>query len=175
MDLGFNAFHGTIPSSLFSLQKVQQIKLSNNNFDGLIANYTNPSLSPLDTLYLSSNKLEGEVPRYFLELGKLSVLLISSNKLNGTIRTTELQDRLKNLRTLDLSFSNLSIITSDDINLVSRLPKFSTLKLASCKLHKFPNLRNQTRLQTLDLSSNMIEGKIPTWIWKASIFLYEPF
>ncbi|XP_076959606.1 receptor-like protein 7 [Bidens hawaiensis] len=167
VDLGFNDFNGPIPSSLFSLQKVQQIKLSNNNFDGLLANFTNPAVSSVDTLDLSSNKLEGEIPRSFIELAKLSVLLLSSNKLNGTIRTIELQDRLKNLRTLDLSFNNLSIIINDDINLVSRLPKFSTLKLASCKLHKFPNLSNQTRLQTLDLSSNMIEGKIPTWIWKA--------
>ncbi|KAI3819095.1 hypothetical protein L1987_12918 [Smallanthus sonchifolius] len=166
LDLGFNHFNGSIPSSLFSLQKVQQIQLSNNNFDGLLANFTNPSLSSLDTLDLSSNKLEGEIPRSFFELGKLSVLLLSSNNLSGTIKTIEFQDRLSNLTTLDLSFNNLSIITSDDISLVSHLPKFSSLKLASCKLDKFLILRNQTRLKHLDLSNNIIGGKIPPWIWK---------
>ncbi|KAM0049821.1 putative leucine-rich repeat domain superfamily [Helianthus debilis subsp. tardiflorus] len=55
---------------------------------------------------------------------------------------------------------------SDNISLVSNLPKFSYLKLASCKLHNFPDLRNQTRLQYLDLSNNIIEGNIPTWIWE---------
>ncbi|KAI3732355.1 hypothetical protein L1987_63559 [Smallanthus sonchifolius] len=166
VDLGFNDFNGSIPSSLFSLQKVQQIQLSNNNFDGLLVDFTNPSLSSLDTLDLSSNKLEGEIPRTFFELGKLSVLLLSSNNLSGTIKTVEFQNRLSNLTNLDLSFNNLSIITSDDISLVSNLPKFSTLKLASCKLRKFLNLRNQKRLKYLDLSNNEIEGKIPTWIWE---------
>ncbi|GJZ82090.1 receptor-like protein 12 [Tanacetum coccineum] len=31
---------------------------------------------------------------------------------------------------------------------------------------KFLNLRNQTRLITLDLSDNKIEGEIPKWIWE---------
>ncbi|KAJ0646983.1 putative leucine-rich repeat-containing, plant-type, leucine-rich repeat domain superfamily [Helianthus annuus] len=165
VDLRYNDFKGSIPSSLFSLQKVQQIKLSNNNFNGLIADFTNPTLSSLDTLDLSFNKLEGEIPRSFFELGKLSVLLLSSNNLNGTINFIEFQDGLGNLMTLDLSFNNFSVITSDNISLVSNLPKFSSLKLASCKLHKFPNLRNQPRLKNLDLSSNTIEGIIPAWIW----------
>ncbi|KAJ0449660.1 putative leucine-rich repeat domain superfamily [Helianthus annuus] len=165
VDLGYNDFNGSIPSSLFSLQKVQQIQLSNNNFNGLIADFTNPSLSSLNTLDLSFNKLEGEIPRSFFQLGKLSVLLLSSNNLSGTIQTIELQNRVSNLTTLDLSFNNLSIITADNISLVSNLPKLSSLKLASCKLHKFPNLRNQLRLKNLDLSSNTIEGMIPAWIW----------
>ncbi|KAJ0520807.1 putative leucine-rich repeat domain superfamily [Helianthus annuus] len=49
---------------------------------------------------------------------------------------------------------------------MNNLPKFSTLKLASCNLLKFPNLKNQSRLSTFDLSNNKIEGQIPTWIWE---------
>ncbi|KAJ0691491.1 putative leucine-rich repeat-containing, plant-type, leucine-rich repeat domain superfamily [Helianthus annuus] len=165
VDLRYNKFNGRIPSSLFSLQKVQQIELSNNDFVGLLTDFTKP-LSSLDTLDLSNNKLEGEIPRSFFELGKLSVLLLSSNKLIGTIKTTDFQDRLSNLTTLDLSFNNFSVITSDNISLVSHLPKFSSLNLDSCKLHKFPNLRNQTSLQYLDLSNNNIERKIPNWLWE---------
>ncbi|KAD6120340.1 hypothetical protein E3N88_11611 [Mikania micrantha] len=164
--LNFNGFNGSIPSSLFTLHKLRQIQLSNNNFGGLLPNFINPSLLSLDTLDLSGNKLEGEVPRSIFELPKLSILLLSSNNLSGTIRTTYFQDHLSNLTTLDLSFNNLSIITSENITLVNNLPKFSTLKLASCNLSKFPNLRNQLRLVTLDLSSNKIEGSIPTWIWE---------
>ncbi|KAJ0520804.1 putative leucine-rich repeat-containing, plant-type, leucine-rich repeat domain superfamily [Helianthus annuus] len=163
VDLGFNDFSGSIPSSLFTLQKLQWIRLSNNNFDGLLPNFTNPSLSLLGTLDLSSNKLKGEIPRSIFELQKLSILLLSLNNLSGTIRTEDFQDRLT---TLDLSFNNFSIKTSDNTTLVNRLPKFSTLKLASCNLVKFPNLKNQSRLVTLDLSNNKIEGKIPTWIWE---------
>ncbi|KAJ0513062.1 putative leucine-rich repeat-containing, plant-type, leucine-rich repeat domain superfamily [Helianthus annuus] len=166
VDLGFNDFSGSIPSTLFTLQKLQTMQLSNNNFSGLLANFTNPSLSSLVTLDLSSNKLSGEIPRSIFELQKLSILLLSSNNLSGTIRTEDFQDRLSNLTTLDLSFNNFSIQTSNNITLVNHLPKFSTLKLASCNLIKFPNLRNQSKLVTLDLSSNKIEGNIPTWIWE---------
>ncbi|KAI3805769.1 hypothetical protein L1987_21655 [Smallanthus sonchifolius] len=167
VDLRFNGFNGRIPSSLFTLQKLQQIQLSNNNFGGLLPNFTNPSLSSLDTLDLSNNKLEGEIPRSIFDLRKLNILLLSSNNLSGTIRTIDFQDRLSNLTTLVLSYNNLSIITSDNITLVNHLPRFMTLMLASCNLLKFPNLRNQSRLLTLDLSNNKIEGKIPNWIWEA--------
>ncbi|KAK9073048.1 hypothetical protein SSX86_007370 [Deinandra increscens subsp. villosa] len=166
VDLRFNDFNGSIPSSLFSLHKLQQIQLSSNNFDGLLPNFTNPSLSSLDTLDLSSNKLKGDIPISIFELQKLKILLLSSNNLSGTIRTRDFQNRLSNLTTLDLSFNNLSIETSPNLTLVNHLPKFSTLKLASCNLLKFPNLRNQSKLITLDLSSNKIEGKIPNWIWE---------
>ncbi|XP_076945740.1 receptor-like protein 7 [Bidens hawaiensis] len=164
VDLSFNGFNGSIPSSLFALPKLKQIQLSNNNFGGLVPNFSNRSLSSLDTLDLSNNILEGEIPRSIFELQKLSILLLSSNKLNGTIKTIAFQDRLSNLTTLDLSFNKLSIITSDNITLVNHLPRFSTLKLASCNLMKFPNLRNQSKLINLDLSNNKIEGKIPAWI-----------
>ncbi|KAI3759895.1 hypothetical protein L1987_50280 [Smallanthus sonchifolius] len=166
VDLRFNGFIGSIPSSLFTLQKLQQIQLSNNNFEGLLPNFTNSSLSSLDTLDLSSNKLEGEIPRSIFELRNLNILLLSSNNLSGTIRTIDFQDRLSNLSTLDLSFNNLSITTSNNITLVNHLPKFTTLKLASCNLTNFPNLRNQSRLINLDLSNNKIEGNIPNWIWE---------
>ncbi|GJV44701.1 receptor-like protein 12 [Tanacetum coccineum] len=96
----------------------------------------------------------------------LSIMLLSSNNLSDTFKTLEFNDRLGNLTTLDLSFNNLTITTSDNLTLVSRLPKFFSLKVASCNLKKFPNLRNQTRLITLDLSDNKIEGKIPKWIWE---------
>nr|XP_043638481.1 receptor-like protein 43 [Erigeron canadensis] len=166
VDLRFNAFNGSIPPSLFSLQQVQKIQLSNNNFDGLIPNFSNPSASLLDTLDLRSNRLDGEIPKSLFELGKLSILLLSLNKLSGSIRTIDFQGRLTNLTTLDLSFNNLSIVTTANLTLVNRLPNFSSLKLASCNLQMFPNLRNQSRLINLDLSNNKIEGEIPSWIWR---------
>ncbi|KAI3677645.1 hypothetical protein L6452_36911 [Arctium lappa] len=164
VDLRFNAFNGSIPSSLFSLQLVQKIQLSNNNFDGVLANFSNASASLLDTLDLSNNKLEGKIPRSFFELQRLSILLLSSNKLSGKIETKDFQG-LTNLTTLDLSFNNLSIITNNNISGLSHLPKFFSLKLASCNLQKFPHLQNQSRLINLDLSSNKIDGEIPSWIW----------
>ena len=38
--------------------------------------------------------------------------------------------------------------------------------LSSCHLLEFPKfLEAQNELQTLDLSNNKIEGKIPKWFW----------
>ena len=38
--------------------------------------------------------------------------------------------------------------------------------MSSCNLTEFPNfLKAQNELQSLDLSNNNIEGKIPKWFW----------
>ncbi|KAK1412428.1 hypothetical protein QVD17_33673 [Tagetes erecta] len=163
IDLSFNGFIGSIPSSLFALQNLEHIMLCNNNFEGVLANYTNPSFSSLDWLDLRNNKLEGDIPKSIFELRKLSVLLLSSNNMSGTLSISDFTNPLTNL---DLSFNNFSIITNDNVTLTNHLPKFMSLRLASCNLLKFPNLRNQSRLQVLDFSSNHIEGKIPNWIWE---------
>ncbi|KAI3507332.1 hypothetical protein L1887_22300 [Cichorium endivia] len=164
INLRSNAFSGSIPSSLFNLPQLQKIQLSNNNFDGALPNFSNPSASLLDTLDLSSNKLEGHIPKSFFQLDRLHILLLSSNNLSGTIRTKSFQG-MPNLTTLDLSFNSLTIITSRVP--LPRLPKFSSLKVASCNLQKFPKLQNQTRLINLDLSNNKIDEEIPPWIWEA--------
>lgn len=164
-DLAFNAFNGSIPPSLFALSSLQNIRLSNNNFHGLLANFSNASSSLLDTLDLSSNRLEGPIPKSFFDLRRLKILSLSNNHLNGT---TELEafSGLDNLTTLDLSYNNLSIETRGENSSLSAVPQFSTLKMASCKLQHFPNLKNLSRVISLDLSNNQIDGEIPSWIWK---------
>ncbi|KAK2972089.1 hypothetical protein RJ640_010252 [Escallonia rubra] len=165
IDLRFNAFNGSIPSSLFALPTLQKIQLSNNHFDSPLAEFFEATLSMLDTLDLSSNKLQGPIPKSFFDLKRLNILLLSSNNLTGTIQLESLQ-RLGNLTTLDLSYNNLSIETSgSNSGFSSPLPKITTLKLASCNLKNFPDLRNQSRMFYLDLSNNQIGGKVPNWIW----------
>ncbi|VVA14291.1 PREDICTED: receptor [Prunus dulcis] len=45
-------------------------------------------------------------------------------------------------------------------------PEIEYLDLASTNLRTFPDfLRNQSKLISLDLSENQIQGKIPHWIW----------
>ncbi|KAL7095272.1 hypothetical protein ACP275_10G013300 [Erythranthe tilingii] len=71
-----------------------------------------------------------------------------------------------NLSILDLSFNNLSIVSDNSSSSLPLLPQINDLGLASCNLKKIPQLSKESRLNTLDLSSNQLKGQIPNWIWE---------
>ncbi|KAL6987866.1 hypothetical protein U1Q18_013612 [Sarracenia purpurea var. burkii] len=164
INLAYNSFNGSVPLSLFSLPSLQKIQLSNNQF-GEVSEFSNGPLSPLDTLDLSSNKLEGPIPLYFFDFQKLIILSLSFNNFTGTIQLESIR-KLQNLGKLDLSYNSLSVNASDGNSSVTSFPQLGILRLASCKLQKFPALMNQSRMIQLDLSNNQISGEIPNWIWK---------
>ncbi|KAJ6778093.1 LEUCINE-RICH REPEAT RECEPTOR PROTEIN KINASE EMS1-LIKE [Salix koriyanagi] len=167
VDLGCNAFNGSIPSSLFAIPSMQRIQLSNNRFGGQIPEFPNVSSSLLDTLDFSSNKLEGPIPSSVFDLANLNVLDLSSNKLNGTVEL-HLVQKLSSLMTLDLSYNNLTVIASGKNSNLSSFAQIEKLRLASCNLRVFPDLRNQSELFHLDLSDNQITGPVPGWISELS-------
>ncbi|XP_058216921.1 receptor-like protein 34 [Rhododendron vialii] len=165
IDLGYNSFNGSIPSSLFSLPSLQRIELSNNQFSHEVSGFLpNGSLSPLVTLDLSSNKIQGPIPSYFFDFQSLQQLYLSFNNFNGTIQLESIH-RLQNLTHLDFSYNSLSVNASISNSSLSTFPQLQTLQLASCKMQKFPPLMNQSQLFHLDLSDNQISGVIPNWIW----------
>ncbi|KAL4352683.1 hypothetical protein GQ457_06G005710 [Hibiscus cannabinus] len=167
IDLSHNSFSGSIPSSLVALPSVKMLLLSNNLFGGEVPGFPKGRQSFLDTLDLSYNRLQGRIPASVFELGRLNVLLLSSNKFSGTIWLGDIQ-KLVNLTQLDLSHNNLSVNATGSYSTISSFPKIARLKLASCKLKVFPDLKNQSRLQFLDLSENQISGEVPNWIWNVS-------
>jgi len=165
IDLIYNSISGSIPSSLFTLPQLEEIRLSHNQF-GQLHELTNMSSSKLNFLDLSSNNLQGSFPTSIYQLSRLSILILSSNKLNGTMYLNKLSE-LRNLNTLELSYNNLSV----DVNVTnadpSYFPSINYLNLASCNLKTFPGfLRNHSRIASLDLSNNHIQGIVPNWIWK---------
>ncbi|KAK5834506.1 hypothetical protein PVK06_018387 [Gossypium arboreum] len=67
---------------------------------------------------------------------------------------------LPNLKYLDLSYNSLSL-TSNSTSSVN----LTSLFLSSCNLSEFPQfLKGLKSLESLDLSYNRIEGKIPQWM-----------
>ncbi|KAI3883121.1 hypothetical protein MKX03_012521 [Papaver bracteatum] len=116
-----------------------------NQFTGHLGEFFTGSSSPLETLDLSINKLEGGISP-ILELSRLKILTLSSNNFSGTVRLDMLFNKLSNLSSLDLSSNSLTIITVG-IN-SSVIPQLGTLKLRSY------------------LSDNQIHGKIPNWFWR---------
>ncbi|XP_057458080.1 receptor-like protein 7 [Lotus japonicus] len=165
IDLRYNSINGSIPSTLFTLPSLRKIQLSFNQFSKL-DEFRNASPSKLNTLDLSSNDLSGPFPASIFQLTTVSILKLSSNKFNGTMQLNKLLE-LRNLTVLDLSQNNLSVnVNVTNVELPS-FPNISNLNLASCNLTTFPGfLRNQSRLNVLDLSDNQIQGKVPNWIWK---------
>ncbi|XP_031095042.1 receptor-like protein 6 [Ipomoea triloba] len=164
VNLGSNLITGKIPPYLFSLPSLQSLYLNQNLLEGQVDEFDNASASQLLTLDLSSNRLNGSIPNSFFKLPKLSVLSLSSNFFSGKMQFNDIV-KLPDLSELDLSYNNMTVDTT-----ISNEPLFSSaltvLNLASCKLQKFPDLRNQSKMKRLDLSDNQIVGTIPNWIWK---------
>ena len=167
---GINSIEGSIPMSLFSHPSIQKLQLLNNKFSGGLQEF-NVSSYPLDHLDLSNNNLEGPLPASVFKLQGLNFLSSSFNNFSGSFQLDGIQ-KLRNLSELDPSYNKLSINYNGTASPLL-FPYFTTFKLASCNLGKFPDfLRNQSKLYTLDLSHNQIHGEIPNWIWELNSLKY---
>lgn len=167
LNLGSNSFNGSIPPSVFSLPKLQKLILANNQFSGPVIENISVSISFLDTLDLSSNQLTGLIPESFFQHQKLNVLTLSSNRFSGTVQLEAIKS-LPNLTRLELSSNNLSIDASLHDS-TRPFPQLTVLKLASCNLQEFPDLRNMSKMMHLDLSDNNITGEVPNWVWTVGL------
>ncbi|KAL2250380.1 UNVERIFIED_CONTAM: Receptor-like protein 18 [Sesamum indicum] len=143
IDLRDWGFPGPIPSSIKDLTQLVYLDLSVNQFVGSVPTFA--FLKNLTVINLYSNRLTGRIPDSLWEgLEKLSFLDLRRIHWKG-------------------NFHHLCKRNSSYSFIVSRL---GTLILASCKLQKFPFLRNLSSLMTLDLSDNQLHGEIPNWIWE---------
>nr|GMD01524.1 verticillium wilt disease resistance protein [Ipomoea batatas] len=165
VNLGSNLLSGQIPRDLFDLPSLQRLYLNDNHFGGQVTEFANAPASQLGTLDLSTNRLNGSIPKSFFKLAKLSVLSLSSNFFSGKMQFNVIE-KLPDLRVLDLSYNNLTVDTTNSNEAMLSSPQLRVLNLASCKLIKFPDFRNQSKMERLDLSDNQIKGRIPNWIWQ---------
>ncbi|XP_016647638.1 PREDICTED: receptor-like protein 12 [Prunus mume] len=155
-----NLLEGSIPSSLFYLPLLTRLVLSGNQFSGKLHAFANTS-SNLYSLELSFNNLEGPIPTSIFNFHRLQILFLSSNNFTGFLFSGPQQ--LRTLTAIDLSHNGLLMFSDGSY---STFPEIEFLDLASTNLRTFPDfLRNQSKLISLDLSENQIQGKIPHWIW----------
>ncbi|XP_055812696.1 receptor-like protein 7 [Solanum dulcamara] len=164
MNLGNNLLNGSLPAYIFELPSLQQLLLYSNQFVGIVDEFRNAASSLLDIIDLSNNRLNGSIPKSMFEVGMLKALSLSSNFFSGTV-PLDLIGRLSNLSRLELSYNNMTVDASSSNSTSFKFPQLNILKLASCRLQKFPDLKNQSRMIHLDLSDNQIRGAIPNWIW----------
>ncbi|KAF4356727.1 hypothetical protein F8388_022476 [Cannabis sativa] len=137
LDLSYNNFHGSIPSTFGNLSELEFLDLYLNKFEGSIPPELG-NLRNLRTLNLSNNLLVGEIPDELKGLKRLKDFHISSNRLSGYIPFW-----VGNL-------TNLRVFTAYENNLGGKIPD---------------NLGSISELQLLNLHSNKLEGPIPKSIF----------
>ncbi|CAK7357345.1 unnamed protein product [Dovyalis caffra] len=156
---------GHLPASIGNLRSLKALAIDSCNFSGVIP-FSLGNLSRLTVLVLGNNSFRGQIPSTFANLTQLTQLSFGLNNWSGTVNLDAFLP-LKRLRTLDLSFSNLVFDSKTSTN--GTLPKLEVLSLASCSLNHFPRfLQKQNKLTWLDLSSNNLHGKVPSWMWTMS-------
>ncbi|KAL1103322.1 hypothetical protein V6Z11_D05G431900 [Gossypium hirsutum] len=158
LDITENSLEGSIPDEVTAFPNLKYLYLSNNLLNGTLPSwlYTSPSLEYLN---LKNNKLQGPLPSSIFQLLNLTFLSLSSNNLSGVIEFSMFSN-LPNLKHLGLSYNSLSLTSS-----TTSTANLTSLFLSSCNLSEFPQfLKGLRSLESLDLSYNGIEGKIPQWM-----------
>ncbi|KAJ6881336.1 receptor-like protein Cf-9 [Populus alba x Populus x berolinensis] len=165
LNLSCSMLYGTLHSnnSLFSLNHLQELDLSFNDFNSSHISSRFGQFSNLTHLNLNYSNFAGQVPLEVSYLSKLISLDLSRNfDLSvGPISFDKLVRNLTKLRQLDLSMVDMSLVVPSSLmNLSSSL---SFLSLYYCRLQgKFPSsMGNHKHLQYLSLAHNNFTGSIP--------------
>ncbi|CAH9052188.1 unnamed protein product [Cuscuta epithymum] len=191
LNLGKNHnLSGTLPTSIGSLTSLEALHLDHNKFTGALPS-SMKNCSRLISLHLGHNNLFGPIPDWVGEsITQLSILVLRSNNFNASVPTTRC--RLQSLQLLDLSLNHLSgTIPKCLSNLTQMMNVTKGIPTISYELSFTLTIFNQTwykdtieddkieitwkgavfefgsrlrDVKSIDLSSNMLSGEIPTEI-----------
>ncbi|CAD6255118.1 unnamed protein product [Miscanthus lutarioriparius] len=155
MNISNNQLNGTLPADMGSMS-LRELYLSSNKLTGQI-----PTLPPnIYTLDLSNNFLSGPLPSA-TRSANLIELFLFSNRLTGHI--PESFCKYQQLVVLDLSNNFLEGEPPLCLGVMEYM-EFVILSNNSLS-GKFPSfLQNLTNVQFLDLSWNKFSGRLPMWI-----------
>ncbi|XP_027772806.1 LOW QUALITY PROTEIN: receptor-like protein 19 [Solanum pennellii] len=151
LDLSDSRLEGTIHpnSSLFQLRYLQTLVLSDNHLEGEIPDVFS-NLQMLTHLRLGNNNFTGPLPSSLMNLTNLQVLILSNNALNGSLPDF----KTNSLQTLDLSRNQLSGPIPQSLkhlyNLIDVILGHNKLS-GEIRAEMFASMTNLT---TLDLSSS---------------------
>ncbi|XP_016571199.2 probable LRR receptor-like serine/threonine-protein kinase At3g47570 [Capsicum annuum] len=178
----YNQLTGSIPFTIFNISRIEFIAFTGNGLSGSLPNGLCNGLPILKGLYLSDNKLQGNMPTSLSNCSQLQILSLSKNEFDGPIHSEI--GRLRNLQKLALGTNHFTGIIPQEIgNLVNlvqltmernqitgsvpiSIVNISSLQILSLALN---NLRgflpretgNLTKMQHLEISGNKLIGEIP--------------
>ncbi|KAF3437339.1 hypothetical protein FNV43_RR20092 [Rhamnella rubrinervis] len=163
---GFWNLSGEIRPSLTKLKSLRHLDLSFNTFDSNPIPELFGSLKNLQYLNLSNSGFSGSIPP---NLGNLSTLQYLDVEFLGLlVNDLEWVTGLVSLKHLVMNGVDLSMVGSNWIRTLNKLPSLTELHLSSCVLSGSINpplpFVNLTSLSVLDLSLNQFNSKIPNWI-----------
>ena len=140
LDLGLNCLNGTVELHAFSMLKnLSKLQLSGNRLSLLSYNSTNASFPKFTLLGLDGCNLR-EFPDFLQNQDELKVLSLDSNKIRGPIPKWVWSVWNMSTETLGALFLSQNHLTGFD---------------------QLPAILPRSRLQILDLSSNMLQGSLP--------------
>ncbi|KAH0925503.1 LOW QUALITY PROTEIN: hypothetical protein HID58_017759, partial [Brassica napus] len=170
-------------SSLFRLQHLRYLNLSNNDFTSSPLPSGFGNLNRLEVLFLSSNGFVGQVPSSFSKLSQLSLLDLSWNELTGDFpqplgnrsKLTRLSlsdnefsgalDPNNSLFGLEILFLAFNDFHGQITSSISNLTQLSILGLDDNRLTgSILPLQSLTNLSVLGLVDNNFTGPLPSYI-----------
>lgn len=145
LKLSNNTFEGKIPHSLQNCSLLMSIDLGGNRLTGSIPLWNGSNIADLFMLRLRSNFLSGHLPRQLCYLPSLHILDLGHNNFSRTIPKC-----LKNMTSL--VYGNSTVAYSD----------YPERAIATSKGRELEYKDNVVFLvNSMDLSSNNLEGEIP--------------
>ncbi|XP_062079920.1 receptor-like protein EIX2 [Humulus lupulus] len=160
IDLSYNEFVGGIPKSLGSLCNLQELSLSENNFNTTLSDVLESlrgcAKDSLEILDLRSNQLKGSFPISKAFPVFLKELSLYDDQLEGPLLHLS---KFSSLRLLDVSYNKLNGTLPDDIG------KLHHLKILFLKWNSFTGTLTEAigelqHLENLDVSSNAFTGLV---------------
>ncbi|XP_062080035.1 receptor-like protein EIX2 [Humulus lupulus] len=182
VDLSFNQFHGSIPSSLSNASYVYLsdnnftscsfflceakdaatyfLDMSNNQLFGSLPDCWGNFNSHLNFLKLDYNDFSREIPSSIGSLTNIQSLQLGNNNFSGALPST--LENCTNMRALDFGWNGLEGTIPRWIG-----ERFTSLVFLNLKSNKFVgniplSLCHLSHIQILDLSSNGLSGVIPS-------------
>ncbi|KAL9680186.1 hypothetical protein QQ045_018064 [Rhodiola kirilowii] len=136
--------------------RITEIDLDGVGYDGFLTQQIG-NLTELTVLGLGNNMFRGPMPESISKLVKLTTLSLPGNYFTGTF--PKRFGNLKQLQVIDVSHNRLSGLIPP---MISEFRSLNILRLAgNAFTGNIPDLHGLWKLNTLDLSSNMLYGPLP--------------